>query len=461
MAYIKNPLSGGGGGGGLDIVNGIIEQYKGSEDIDAQTFVEKVNASTPGVGQPVDITAGDRYDYGSGIAAVALDDTKVLVVCAGNASSKYLYGRVCTVSGGVISAGTATVLLPTQSTGNYIAVEKLSNSSVIIAHSGTTQNRLSGVICNISGDTITVGTDVSYNNSNSRTDFYLSIATLGTGKVFVAHTYSSSNYYIYGIVWTISGNTISMGTDTAVATSYQPALSTLSGGCCAVDTSSVFVCYAYSTSSHTSRFYQYGVICTVSGSTISVGDPVNIYKNGGYSNTPGLSKPVLLGSNKIVCALIMNSDLVFQIVEINGTAVSAGAYLSPTGETGYSLSNSLIGINSNGAIYLIASVMTDIYGFKFNFNGESITLETKKLLLSGGGNVTGGSIAGQLAIVKNNFMLVTQAVSNQIYAVSTDLSDDIWIKKATDPSSLFGLTYQSVTQEFAGNVWVLNTSESE
>ena len=174
MAYIKNPLSGGGGGGAFRVVNGVIKQYvSDTENIDANTFVEFV-CNWDRVRNTQDTQLNPSLAKTGSTAAAKLSDSKVFVAYCDttNNSSGDIYGVVCNINGdGTITYGTST-LLASHSSGSAsigIGVMVSSNGMVIVGHADA--NYPYAVSATVSGDTITVGTNVQL-STNSQTVTY-------------------------------------------------------------------------------------------------------------------------------------------------------------------------------------------------------------------------------------------------------------------------------------------------
>ncbi|MDV3426961.1 MAG: hypothetical protein LIR50_07210, partial [Bacillota bacterium] len=171
--------------GGVNIVNGIIEQYLAeNETIDANTFVEFINNMTTGTDTTL-ISISDAYPNA---IAVLIDTDKVFI--AHNDGNGYLNGIVCTISGTTITAGTDTSLSPYGGNSyQYASAVLIDTDKVFIAH--RYGDYLAGIVCTISGTTITAGTDTTL-VSSSNTYQYASTVLIDTNKVFIAHNGNGS-----------------------------------------------------------------------------------------------------------------------------------------------------------------------------------------------------------------------------------------------------------------------------
>ena len=238
LATAINSIS--GGGGSVEVVNGIIANFKAtSSTIDANTFVEFVNTITKGTDTRLS-TVSSSYQYAS---AVLVDTNKVFIA---HRNGSYLYGMVCEISGTTITAGTDTQLSTESNSYQYASAVLVDTNKVFIAHYGSS-GTLYGIVCTISGTTITAGTDTQL-STESASYQYASAVLVDTDKVFVAHR-SSSNY-LNGVVCAISGTTITAGTDTLLSSGtntyyYASAVK--------LDTNKVFI-------AHGNGSYLYGVV---------------------------------------------------------------------------------------------------------------------------------------------------------------------------------------------------------
>ena len=318
-------------GSGLNI-NGIIQDYYvyAGEKVSAGDFVEFVN----GVASRTTETSGDIVvseisECGETISACKLTENKVFV--AHKDDDYHLYGIVCTIDGATITKGTETQISSSSYSGYNIKVVALSETSVFIAHSiNETSVYLYGNVCTISGATITAGTETRLSGT-SKAGSAFSLQLLPNGTVFIAHSYSS-NYNLYGMVCTVSGTTITPGTDTPLSTTkYAGSV---------IDTAllpdgNVFVAHSSSSS-----YYLYGMVCTISGATITAGTNTNLDADGrGFSAVLLEENKVFIAYKQS-----NYSYLFAKVCTISGTTITAGTntQLGVTYEQGYTISTVLL-----------------------------------------------------------------------------------------------------------------------
>jgi hypothetical protein len=183
------------------------------------------------------------------------------VFIAYNYSSK-LYGIICSTEGTSMTFGTETQLSSSSSTANTISTCLLPNGNVFIAHSYGSNYYLYGMVCSISGTTITKGSDTALNTDQYAGGNSISTCLLPNGDVFIAHCYGSDSL-LYGIVISVNGTTISKGTDVHLGdgryfTGY--AIST-----CLLPNGDVFIAHNWDRYD----YYLYGMIVSIDGTTIT------------------------------------------------------------------------------------------------------------------------------------------------------------------------------------------------
>ena len=381
------------GGGSANVVNGIIEYYKAkTTTISANTFVEFVNGSLADSivsGLETALSSGTQSNIRS--SAVALDSSTVFI-----AYSSIPYGVVCSISGTTITAGSETSLFSTNGTGSFEAVA-LDSSTVFIVRGADSSECLYGVVCSISGTTITAGSETQL-SMLSKSGYEIKAVALDSAKVFISYRGNSS--YFYAQVCSISGTTITAGSETQLS-SLQYAY----GGSSAValDSSTVFIAHRGNDGTY-NRLY--GVVCSISGTTITVGTDTllsgDYYNNYDYISAVALdSSTVFIAHNSGSTASSTGSTRLYGVVcSISGTTITAG--------TDTLLSSSYKG-------YLIPS---------------AVALDSAKVFISYGG----------------------YGNSNPLYGLAASGSKTI----RASTSQIDGLTKTEATTSTAGDVWVLN-----
>jgi hypothetical protein len=364
-------LYGQSGSGGK--INGIIQDYYAyaSENISAGDFVEFINGvAGQTTGTSVDTMLNNSTtNAGYAITAVVLDSNRVFIAHDGD-SGHYLYGMVVTINGRSITAGTDTIMLENYHAGQIKSVERLENGNVFIAFAYGTKRTLEGIVCEISGTTISG--DLTHTSTTlsdvAQSGDAISTELLPNGNVFIAHSYGSS-YNLYGIVCTINGKKITAGTDTELqASSYAAAsLSTelLPNG-------NIFIAHSLNSS-----YRLYALVCSVSGTTISVGTDTSISSE---NNSGRYISVAVLENNKVFIAhsrLISGEYYVFGIIcSISKTTISKD---SDQQLCNYLAGNlSVVALNSN-KVFIVRGWYESyyhLYGMIVTISGMTITAGT-------------------------------------------------------------------------------------
>ena len=243
------------------------------------------------------ITAGTRKTISSAdiitltISAVLLNENKVFIAYADDYNNQYfcLYGIICTISGTTITAGTGKTISPTAYSGVGMSAVKLSENKVFIAHKYNSSDFLYGIVCTINGTDIVIGTDTLL-NATSDSGEYISAVALSENKVFIAHHMTDSTPYISGMVCTINGTAITVGTDTQLVTRGMTLSTVL------LSENKVFIARSYESNGILS-----GILCTINGTVIAIEINTDLIVDN--STKPGYAaSAVLLSENKIFIA---------------------------------------------------------------------------------------------------------------------------------------------------------------
>ncbi len=192
--------------------------------------------------------------------------------------------------------------------GRAISAVALSNNKVFIAHSSGSYVYLYGMICTISENTIIVETDMLL-SENCAEGQGISAVVLSSNKVFVAYG-DRSSCYLHGIVCIISGTKITTGTDTTLNSNMGSGKPV---SVVALDSNKVFIAYSYSS-------YLCGMVCTISGTTITSGVDTKLIYNVGSMSIAALNNSKVFFTNSD-----SNSHRLYgMICTISGTTITGG-----------------------------------------------------------------------------------------------------------------------------------------
>lgn len=352
-------------------INGIIKDYHAyaGENISAGDLVEYINGiASQRTETSNDIQLSSESSSASDISAVQLDENRVFI--AHSCKSYYgLYGIVVTIDGATITAGTDTALDTNSYSGSYISAVALDSGRVFIAHSYTSNFHLYSMVVTISGTNVTIGTDTALVSSSSSATA-ISTQLLSSGNVFVAHSYGSS-CYLYAIVCTISGTTITKGTDTKLQGSN------IAGGTISsqlLPSGNIFVAHSL-----TSSYSLYALVCSVSGTTISAsGSSTQMITS---TNSGAVISTELLPNGTVLVVHSDSSDMMLYgfVCTIEGTTPSRKGtdyLISSTYKTGKEISTQLL---PNGKVFIAHSHTSGsyyLYGIIATIDGNTVTVGT-------------------------------------------------------------------------------------
>jgi len=396
--------------------------------------VGTVSGTSISFGTPVTFASVDTY-YNS----VVFDssNSKVVVAYAPADGGGYFYGtaRVGTVSGTSISFGTATVF--ESAAAPYISATFDSNSNKVVIAYRDSPNSNSGtaVVGTVSGTSISFGSPVVYNSGN--TDWVSATFDSNSNKVVIAYRDIANSLYGTAIVGTVSGTSISFGSEVVFeAAQVRHTSSTF-------DSNSNKVVISYRDEGNSS--YGTAIVGTVSGTSISFGTPV-VFESAALeyigSAFDSSSNTVFLAYNDVG-----NSDSGTAIVgTVSGTSISFGTpFVFESGDTRYI--NSVYDSNSNvmaivyadsGNLAYGTSVVVDVGGVDRPLTSENFLGFTNAAYATGqtatiqaGGSINTGQsslTAGQQYFVQTDGTIGTTAASPSVIAGTAVSATDLIVK---------------------------------
>ena len=213
------------------------------------------------------------------------NSNKVVIAYRNSSSGDNGFAVVGTVSGGSISFGTPVAYNTSASStnDNAIAFDSNSNKVVIAYQDGGNSNYGTAIVGTVSGTSISFGTEVVFNAANSQ-EFYMAFDS-SSNKIVIGYQDFGNSGYGTAVVGTVSGTSISFGT----ATVFQS--SNMEDGSMAFDSSNNKIVIACG--SGTGKAY----VGTVSGTSISFGSAVTFESGTAVQDTAAVFDS---NSNKIV-----------------------------------------------------------------------------------------------------------------------------------------------------------------
>jgi phenylpyruvate tautomerase PptA (4-oxalocrotonate tautomerase family) len=242
------------------------------------------------------------------------NSNKVVIAYQDSGNSGYGTAIVGTVSGTSISFGTPV----TFNTGTtYVATTFDSNSNkVVIAYrDASNSNYGTAIVGTVSGTSISFGSEVVFDSSGAAAHVDITFDS-NLNKVVIAYMDGGNSNYGTAIVGTVSGTSISFGSGTVFNTGTTYNISTT------FDSNSNKVVIAYRDVGNSN--YGTAIVGTVSGTSISFGSEVVF--NSATTSTPGIAFDPNV--NKVVIAYrdSGNSNYGTAIVgTVSGTSISFGS----------------------------------------------------------------------------------------------------------------------------------------
>jgi hypothetical protein len=288
-------------------------------------------------------TRGDEYPFnpngeGNSIAVCALDEDRVVIAYNDVGSTGDLYAVVGTVSGDVISYGTAVEISTSHSAGSTdTAICRLGDNKFVIAYRQDAVDGYLGFacVCTVANDDeITAGTPSQYNGANTQ---HIDLAYLDDDKAIVFYRDTGGANYGEARVFTVSGTTPTWGAKTTIngASTYY----------CKVDAlSSSAVIFAYQDTA--GSYYAKVKAGTISGTTLTLGSETNVRSASCYYLTVKALSPTLavVGWVNVDTA---PDDGEARLIEISGTTTSTGGATSTTLPTDIPQNGSLVRIDQD------------------------------------------------------------------------------------------------------------------
>lgn len=378
-------------------IDGLIHDYYvyAGENISAGGFVEFINGVAGQRSEEVTVTkTEDSVDTsivpaqrtGLHVSAVAISDNKIFIAHRDSSTSYYLNAVVCTITGAEITAGADTTLSTASSSSYALSTLLLSNGNVLVIHrSDKTNYYLNAMVCTVSGTTITKGSDYTIGNTKYNGYYKPSATLLTDGKVFVTFGNDDEIPSTYGAVCTISGTSISTGTKVTLSSSSY---SGMSNSTIRLNDGSVFIAHRSS-----GDYYLRAMVCTVSGTSITIANTTNL----STGDNTGVNLSTTLLPNGKVFLVHGKGYLDARVVTASTSSISSGTALDLTSYSDSVRTIDTMCINSSKVLVVIGYPL--INGIVCTISGNTITAGTNTEIISEDycGMAEFGSIAVKLA----------------------------------------------------------------
>lgn len=288
------------------------------------------------------------YTYKS----VTVLDNNTVFIAHSVESSFYLYGIICTIDGTEITTGTDTKLSSLFYSGHLISTTKLTSNKVFVTVSSTGTAYLRGLICTIDNTEITTGRITKICDRESYY-FNLSVVALNENKIFISCSDNiSSVRSLYGTVCTVDGTTIIPGTSTYLGrtTYYEKTAETV-----LLSENKVFVVRIVK---NNDEYYIYGIICTIDGTTITKGVDTQLFKSEQLSDNSEISVTAL-DTDKI---FIVDSKASALLCVIEETTIKTVENLKFSNVNEFMYKPSIAKVNKDKALIVYVSSKGILYG---------------------------------------------------------------------------------------------------
>jgi len=348
------------GGGSSDVINGIIGEYRASgADISANTFVEFLNDYNNLISGTEAVFNAASTNY---ISAILIDSMHALVCYQDGGNSNYGTAVVLTVSGTSITTGTETVFNSGNTEDkNVVLID--SNHVLICYRDSDNSGYGTAIILTINGTTITIGTETVFNAASTSS---ISAVLLDSTHALVC--YKDNGYGGYGTaqILTISGTTVTAGTEkffNAGSTAYISVF--------VLDSAHAFVFYQDAGNNS----YGTAVVLTISGTTITIGTETVF----NAASTSSISAVLLDSTHALVCYKDEGNKNygTAQMLTISSTTITIGT--ETVFNAGLTFTNQPILIDSNHVLVCYSDFVNNFYGTTIilTINGTTITVGTE------------------------------------------------------------------------------------
>ncbi|MDB4352661.1 hypothetical protein OAA60_04445 [Porticoccaceae bacterium] len=434
--------------------------YDDVTDIDSVGVVTARAGIKIGAGQSVSAVSGIVTYYGDGSKLSGVDHGVVNFVASGTIANGQTVvintdgtvGIITQTTSNTPSAGTPVVFNAGNSTPN-VAFDSTNNKVVVVYTDDGNSGHGTAIIGTVSGTSISFGSEVVFNAANTGSPM---VAFVGSGKVVIGYKDDGNNQYGTAIVGTVSGNSISFGSEVV----YRSSASFYNVPSYDSTNNKVVIGYMDNGNSNHGK----AIVGTVSGTSISFGSEVTFNAGTSYSVLS-----TFVGSGKVVISYKdnSNSNAATAIVgTVSGTSISFGSEVtfdsavntSRTAQTFDTTNNKLViaynnSANINEGIAVVGTVSgTSIsFGTPVIFNnantsypGITFDPDTGKVIITykdGGNSNYGTAIQGTVSGTSISFgseVVYESATVSWTSAAYDSHNDKVVIAYRDDGNSNYG-----------------------
>lgn len=296
-------------------------------------------------------------------------------------------------------AGTAGLIEAGNSEWSSIAYDP-DNSKVVAIYVkfGTPQGKC--VVGTVSGSTISWGTPVVFNNAN--TGQMDCVYDTANNKIVIVYTDFGNSSYGTAIVGTVSGTSISFGSETVFKSSATGSIS----ACYDEASGNVVIGYMNLAASPYNNFVLVG---SVSGSSISFGSAVAV-----TSWNTGASSGITYDPNaaKVLITCANSSGNGYAVVgTVTGTSISLGTGVTFSASTDSNYFTSAYDANAQKILVVYPSYISSIrsaHSIVATISGTSVSFGAETAMLASPANILGWIFLLTILRLKNNFLYEKQ-----------------------------------------------------
>ena len=426
-----------------------------TDAINANTFVDFAqrmkNGETPTIGEKKTL-----YARGSGDCSdvVLLEDNKVFIAYADVTSDYYINCAICTIEDDQVVVKTSGVTLASGSNVNTwpdgIVACALTPNLVVVAYSYNESSEYAyAIACKIDGNNITVGSAKSM-SSTQYTGVGMSIDRIDDTKALLIYSGASA---IYGAVLSVSGTTITKGTQKTIQSVSNCARSAVKR----MDTNKLIVCYDVSDGYYS--YNTYAIAATISSTTVTVGSPVDL----------GLGRLYDVTAIDASKACVLYGSLKASILTISGTTITIANTqndfsLCPDSTATSPLALRIVYFDDKKLLYMCYlqsikvndATIRNYYILMCSFNDNNVITKAYEGLVLSDSEVAGSRNANMI-MLDNDRVLLTLGYTGSEYltkfvAYNGTIEDVVRISTG----KIDGITKTECTADAPGEVWVLN-----
>jgi len=300
-------------GGNSDYGEAVVFQSQ-STNLTANNYIGmsggaiEVDSQAQEIGTPSVFESATSVDVASTFDS---SNNKVIVAYRDNGNSDYGTVAVGTVSGTSISFGSQVVFNPAITYDNSAAFDSNANKVVVAYRDGGNSNYGTAIVGTVSGTSISFGSESVFNAVYS--EHIAATFDSSSNKIVIVYQDSGNSDYGTAIVGTVSGTSISFGSPVVFQSANSKEMSVV------FDSNSNKIIVAYKNDGNS----QYGtaVVGTVSGTSISFGSPV-VFQT---SESQYISAAFDSDTNKVVIAFRASDQGTAIVGTVSGTSISFGS----------------------------------------------------------------------------------------------------------------------------------------